>query len=75
MEACNMVERELDKVLLKLTDINDQAGAVLQDLINEIETLKRELDEGNDVFSFFIFNSLYFLETGNFHDSNYHFLC
>ncbi|KAF7995065.1 hypothetical protein HCN44_004537 [Aphidius gifuensis] len=45
MEACNMVERELDKVLLKLTDINDQAGAVLQDLINEIETLKRELDE------------------------------
>lgn len=40
-----MVERELDKVLLKLTDINDQAGSVLQDLINEIETLKRELDE------------------------------
>ncbi|XP_008561091.1 E3 ubiquitin-protein ligase RMND5A isoform X1 [Microplitis mediator] len=45
MEACNTVERELDKVLLKFTDINDQANAVLRDLINEIETFKRELDQ------------------------------
>lgn len=59
MEACNTVERELDKVLLKFTDINEQAGAVLQDLIDEIEALKRELDEGN--YHFYIFSSLSFL--------------
>ncbi|XP_063987024.1 E3 ubiquitin-protein ligase RMND5A isoform X1 [Diachasmimorpha longicaudata] len=45
MEACNTVERELDKVLRKFEDINEKAGEVLSDLINEIETLKRELDE------------------------------
>ncbi|KAG8033876.1 hypothetical protein G9C98_008357 [Cotesia typhae] len=49
MEACNTVERELDKVLLKFTDINDQAGAVLRDLISEIETFKRELDQDQEL--------------------------
>lgn len=57
MEACNTVERELDKVLLKFTDINDQAGAVLRDLISEIETFKRELDQGIfiNIFSIYLF--------------------
>ncbi|XP_043273816.1 E3 ubiquitin-protein ligase RMND5A isoform X2 [Venturia canescens] len=45
MEACNIVERELDKVLSKLTDINNQASIVLTDLINHIENLKKELEE------------------------------
>lgn len=51
MEACNTVERELDKVLLKFSDINDRAGAVLTDLINHIESLKKELDKG-EILSF-----------------------
>ena len=52
MEACNTVERELDKVLLKFSDINEQAGAVLTDLVNHIETLKKELEEGKKIYSF-----------------------
>ncbi|XP_033215287.1 E3 ubiquitin-protein ligase RMND5A isoform X2 [Belonocnema kinseyi] len=45
MEACNAVEREVDKVLSKFGAINEHAVSVLRDLIAEIETLKRELEE------------------------------
>lgn len=46
MEACNAVEREVDKVLSKFGAINEHAEAVLRDLINHIQTLKKDLEEG-----------------------------
>lgn len=45
MEACNAVEREVDRVLLKFGAINEHAVSVLRDLITEIETLKKDLEE------------------------------
>ncbi|XP_043488427.1 E3 ubiquitin-protein ligase RMND5A isoform X1 [Polistes fuscatus] len=45
MEACNAVEREVDKVLLKFGAINEHADTVLRDLINHSESLKKELEE------------------------------
>lgn len=46
MEACNAVEREVDKVLSKFGAINEHAEAVLRDLINHIQSLKKDLEEG-----------------------------
>lgn len=46
MEACNAVEREVDKILLKFGVVNEHAETVLQDLINHIESLKKEFAEG-----------------------------
>ncbi|XP_014482124.1 PREDICTED: protein RMD5 homolog A isoform X1 [Dinoponera quadriceps] len=52
MEACNAVEREVDKVLSKFGAINEHAETVLCDLISHIESLKRDLEAappGNEV--------------------------
>lgn len=46
MEACNAVEREVDKVLSKFGAINEHAETVLHDLINHIQSLKKDLEEG-----------------------------
>lgn len=46
MEACNAVEREVVKVLSKFGSINEHAETVLRDLINHIESLKKELEDG-----------------------------
>jgi len=46
MEACNAVEREVDKVLSKFGAINEHADTVLCDLINQIQSLKKDLEEG-----------------------------
>lgn len=46
MDACNAVEREVDKVLSKFGAINDHAETVLCDLINHIQSLKKDIDEG-----------------------------
>jgi len=46
MEACNAVEREVDKVLSKFGAINEHAETVLRDLINHIQSLKKDLEEG-----------------------------
>lgn len=48
MEACNAVEREVDKILLKFGVVNEHAETVLQDLINHIESLKKEFAEGKE---------------------------
>ncbi|PSN47622.1 Protein RMD5 A [Blattella germanica] len=44
MEACNAVEREVDKVLSKFGGINEHADRVLQDITGNIESLKHELE-------------------------------
>lgn len=46
MEACNAVEREVVKVLSKFGAINEHGETVLRDLINHIESLKTELEDG-----------------------------
>jgi len=46
MEACNAVEREVDKVLQKFGSISEHANRVLGDVTNHISSLKRELEEG-----------------------------
>lgn len=51
MDACTAVEREVDKVLSKFGLINEHAEKVLRDLINHIESLKKELEEGNQMNS------------------------
>ncbi|XP_066595553.1 E3 ubiquitin-protein ligase RMND5A isoform X2 [Prorops nasuta] len=45
MEACDAVEREVDRILLKFGAINEHAVNVLRDLINHIESLQKELEE------------------------------
>lgn len=46
MEACNAVEREVDKVLSKFGGINEHAERVLQDITGNIDSLKKELESG-----------------------------
>lgn len=46
MEACNAVEREVDKVLSKFGSINEHADRVLRDVANNIERLKKEFEYG-----------------------------
>lgn len=48
MEACNAVEREVDKVLSKFGAINEHAQTVLRDLINHIESLKDDIGAGEE---------------------------
>ena len=59
MEACNAVEREVDKVLSKFGAINEHAEVVLRDLINHIQSLKKDLEEGKCEIMSFI--SMFFL--------------
>lgn len=46
MDACNAVEREVDKVLSKFGGIHEHAERVLRDVTNNIDALKKEFDEG-----------------------------
>lgn len=46
MEACTAVEREVDKVLTKFGSISEHGDSTLRDLINHIESLKKELEDG-----------------------------
>nr|CAD7568900.1 unnamed protein product [Timema californicum] len=46
MEACNAVEREVDKVLSKFSTISEHADRVLRYITNYIEALKKEYDDG-----------------------------
>ncbi|XP_044259857.1 E3 ubiquitin-protein ligase RMND5A [Tribolium madens] len=44
MDACLAVEKEIDRVLTKFGDINENTGRILSDLITHIERLKAELE-------------------------------
>ncbi|KAF4518343.1 hypothetical protein B566_EDAN007070 [Ephemera danica] len=48
MDACNGVEKEVDKVLSKFGGINDHADRTLSDLCNHIDGLKNGLDESSE---------------------------
>lgn len=45
MDACNAVEEEVDKILLKFTGIKEHADRVLSDITTHVESLKKEMDE------------------------------
>ncbi|KAG8235781.1 hypothetical protein J437_LFUL016310 [Ladona fulva] len=45
MEACNIVERELDVVLAKFGAINDHARRVLLDIVDHILSLKKQFED------------------------------
>lgn len=46
MDACNAVEREVDKVLSKFGGIHEHAERVLRDVTNVVDDLKKGLEEG-----------------------------
>lgn len=56
MEACLAVEKEVDRVLSKFGGINEHARRVLSDLINQIQSLKEEYQNGKSVWSKMIFS-------------------
>lgn len=43
MESCVGVEQDLDKALAKFNNINDHTNKVLQDMIDQVEDLRREI--------------------------------
>ena len=45
MDASVAVEREVDKVMNRLTSFNDRTSKQLQILYDDIETLKKEIEE------------------------------
>lgn len=46
MEACLAVEKDVDKVLTKFNGINEHSKRVLSELIDQINSLKEELQNG-----------------------------
>lgn len=46
MDACIAVEREVDKVISKFGDFRENYSAVLQQLIDNLETINNDL-QGN----------------------------
>jgi hypothetical protein len=46
MDACLAVEKEIDRVLSKFGDINENTGRILNDLITHIDRLKTDLESG-----------------------------
>ena len=47
MDACQSVERELDKVTNKFRGIEAHTSHTLQDLISHVNNIKQELAEGS----------------------------
>lgn len=47
MDACLAVDCEVDKVLLKFRDIRQNYNKVLQQLIDDLETMKNDLQKNN----------------------------
>ena len=55
MDPCLAVEREIDKVLTKFDDISGQSSESLDDLLNHIQGIKRELEEGERSAKYLVF--------------------
>lgn len=47
MESCNAVEREVDRVLSKFGGLRDHSKKNLEELISSIQSIQRELNDGN----------------------------
>lgn len=45
MDSCTGVEQDLDKALAKFNSLNDNANRMLQDVIDQVENLRREISK------------------------------
>lgn len=45
MDSCTGVEQDLDKALSKFNSLNDNANRMLQDVIDQVESLRREISQ------------------------------
>lgn len=45
MDSCIGVEQDLDKAIMKFNNINDHTSRVLQDIIDQVEDLRKELSK------------------------------
>lgn len=43
MDSCIGVEQDLDKALTKFNSLNDHTNRVLQDIIDQVEELRKEI--------------------------------
>lgn len=43
MDSCVGVEQDLDKALSKFNSLNDHTNKVLQDIIDQVEELRKEI--------------------------------
>lgn len=43
MDSCLGVEQDLDKALTKFNSLNDNTNRVLQDIIDQVEDLRKEI--------------------------------
>lgn len=50
MESCNAVEREVDRVLSKFGGLRDHSKKNLEELISSIQSIQRELNDGNHFY-------------------------
>lgn len=48
MDACIAVDREIDKVLSKFGDIRESYSSTLQQLIDDLETVKNDLQKNTN---------------------------
>lgn len=46
MDSCGAVEKEIDRVLSKFNDINENSRRILRDLISHLDYLRTEFESG-----------------------------
>ncbi|ELU09727.1 hypothetical protein CAPTEDRAFT_159757, partial [Capitella teleta] len=46
MDACGAVEKEIDKVLTKFDDIRRNSSTTIDDLLNHVNNIRREIEDG-----------------------------
>lgn len=58
MDSCGAVEKEIDRVLSKFNDINENSRRVLRDLITHLDHLRNEFESGKSskTFVYFVIN-------------------
>ena len=49
MEACVAVEKEVDRLAAKLNSLHEHGQRSLEEFINSIQDIKRELSAGNSL--------------------------
>ena len=50
MDACNTVEKEIDKILSKFTSIRDHGSRSIDETIELLSSIKPELEQGKIKF-------------------------
>ena len=50
MDACITVEKEIDKILNKFTNIRDHGSGSIEETITLLSSIKSELEKGNSSY-------------------------